>query len=513
MDSSVLYGINMPPAEICDNGIDDDEDGLYDLNDPECDCNNVETTSLIPNPSFEEFVCCPDDKSQITCAETWIQASGPTSDYIHKCGWSGWSLYPPPEPFPDGEAILGFRDGTQTPFLPKELNWKEYAGACLLSPMAANEKYKIEFDIGFLDPTTSPPLNITIFGTPSCNYLPFGNFDVEVGCPTNTSEWIELGNIYVSGGDGKVWKNASIEFTPLINIEAIAIGPPCEPTTVDISTYYFFDNLILRSIENFQYDVTEEANACRPDFALSVTESSMFNYQWYKDGIALVGESMPRLENLYGTGSYQVRMTNGTTCLLSSKYTFESPYILEEVDVNICVGDVFPFGDLLLDESGHYIDTIELSSICDSIVHLNLMVNNHTEGSGTVQIWYDEYYEIGDTLVNKEGINELTLVSSVGCDSLLSLTIDYFDIFFANIFSPNHDGVNDIFTWQGDLSQLKIGEIFIYDRYGNLIYEGQEWNGYFNGDLAAPGVYICKARLFMIDGSEKDLYTDVTLVR
>jgi hypothetical protein len=29
-------------GEICNNGIDDDNDGLIDLNDPDCDCEIVE---------------------------------------------------------------------------------------------------------------------------------------------------------------------------------------------------------------------------------------------------------------------------------------------------------------------------------------------------------------------------------------------------------------------------------------------------------------------------------------
>ena len=39
--------------EICDNAIDDDNDGLIDLNDSDCACILVEPVSLIPNPSFE----------------------------------------------------------------------------------------------------------------------------------------------------------------------------------------------------------------------------------------------------------------------------------------------------------------------------------------------------------------------------------------------------------------------------------------------------------------------------
>ncbi len=38
--------------EICDNAIDDDNDGLIDLNDSDCACEMVSLESIIPNPSF-----------------------------------------------------------------------------------------------------------------------------------------------------------------------------------------------------------------------------------------------------------------------------------------------------------------------------------------------------------------------------------------------------------------------------------------------------------------------------
>jgi hypothetical protein len=66
-------------VEICNNGIDDDGDGLIDLNDPDCDCsgfsNSTTVPSLIPNPSFEQMNCCPSSYSQMSCATTWVQLS------------------------------------------------------------------------------------------------------------------------------------------------------------------------------------------------------------------------------------------------------------------------------------------------------------------------------------------------------------------------------------------------------------------------------------------------------
>ena len=59
-------------VEICDNAIDDDGDGMIDLNDQDCFCMTPTPESLIPNPSFEEQDCCPSTRSELDCATGWI---------------------------------------------------------------------------------------------------------------------------------------------------------------------------------------------------------------------------------------------------------------------------------------------------------------------------------------------------------------------------------------------------------------------------------------------------------
>ena len=56
----LLCSVFATAQEICTNGIDDDADGLIDLNDTtDCVCNSGTTipVSLIPNPSFEQLNC------------------------------------------------------------------------------------------------------------------------------------------------------------------------------------------------------------------------------------------------------------------------------------------------------------------------------------------------------------------------------------------------------------------------------------------------------------------------
>lgn len=66
-------------------------------------------------------------------------------------------------------------------------------------------------------------------------------------------------------------------------------------------------------------------------------------------------------------------------------------------------------------------------------------------------------------------------------------------VFIPNSFSPNNDGINDVFFPIG--VGIDDYEIFIYDRWGELIYNGIEkdngWNGKLkNGTIAPEGTYV-----------------------
>jgi len=102
------------PPEICDNGVDDDMDGLIDIQDDDCVCPEWKPISLTPNPSFELQDCCPVEPSSVNCASGWVQASKATPDYFHNCNYSGSDIFDLPHPIPDGEGFVGFIDGVFT---------------------------------------------------------------------------------------------------------------------------------------------------------------------------------------------------------------------------------------------------------------------------------------------------------------------------------------------------------------------------------------------------------------
>jgi gliding motility-associated-like protein len=519
---SGFYGASIVPSpfvtEICDNAMDDDSDGLIDLNDPDCDCPLAVPESLIPNPSFEETSCCATDRSQLNCANGWIQASEATTDLLNTCGWMGWPDLPPPLPFPDGNKAVGWRNGRAggggNP------NWKEYAGACLKGPLKAGTSYRFEFWVGFTYAVNSPPTNIVFYGSQSCTNLPFGKGNERFGCPTNGPGWIELGKVDINGINQ--WKLYNITVTPSKDIHAIAIGPDCIEVPPVVNTYYFFDNLILAAQSEFIFNIEIKGHPCSRDMTLEVAAIDTMAYQWYRNGIALIGETNAKLKNTAVEGDYQVRVKSSKGCVVSKPFSLKIPAIRSSRSQLICNGDSYLFNGSLLFKSGIYADTLKSVNNCDSIIQLNLNVLPDKVDTVNALIFEGESYQVGLKRFSSPGTYETLFKSNAGCDSLVILNLNYFDFYFPTAFSPNGDGLNDVFTIYAPNGVSEISALQIFDRWGGTRYRVENlrpgdfhkgWDGTDNGRQMHPGLYLFKAVIQFHDGRSKTVSGPIHLIR
>jgi gliding motility-associated-like protein len=369
--------------------------------------------------------------------------------------------------------------------------------------LLAGDRYRFEFDVGFVDPTRSPTINISFFGTSSCDNLPFGSGQPDLGCPTNGPNWIKLGSRVISGGSGNQWVKGFIDVTPGVDINAIAIGPDCPTVPSDVGLYYFFDNLLLSDFESFEFRITPLNHPCADEFTLQIPFRDNLTYQWYKNGIALLGETLSSLRSMHGDGSYEVVIDDGSSCKVATAFSYIKPEATMFPNISICYEDTYPFGNLNLQESGRYVDTFKNVNNCDSIVVLQLTVLGAVEDTVSAKIFEDEAYEVEDYAIRRSGQHMLQLTSTIGCDSLVLLNLDFYNVFIPNAFSPNGDGINDRFTVLGGEDLSEVIELRIYDRWGKLMANGTTWDGKVDSEEVNPGVFAYIAKLRMDDGKER----------
>ena len=409
-------------VEICENGLDDDGDGLIDLNDPDCRCHSSGDTiffdaSLIPNPSFEQQSCCPTTINRLYCATGWSQASDATTDYFHTCGYMGDLFRPtPPQPLPDGNGFIGIR---------YEDNYKEYAGACLTSPMKDGKIYRLQFYVGFGKPGqvwgADVPIDLSVFGSSKCSNLPFMPLQSSFyGCPLGIADWTELARVEVSGKDE--WVKVTIDIQPGFDVNAIAIGPSCINRYPGKDNYYYIDALNLALKDAFELNIRMQGDHCGENNTLRVKRVPKAQYQWYRNGVAIPNAT----SNTYRIadhqdGLYQVRLQIGNTCLVSD--TFPYRYLITNIerDTQLCQGDTLHWRGVTITQKGVYKKSYLNRFGCDS--SYILYVDQLPAQLRTIDtaLCAGEYVTFGGKNFDRSGLYEITLTSQNGCDSTIRL--------------------------------------------------------------------------------------------
>ncbi|MFN3916513.1 MAG: gliding motility-associated C-terminal domain-containing protein [Flavobacteriales bacterium] len=86
-----------------------------------------------------------------------------------------------------------------------------------------------------------------------------------------------------------------------------------------------------------------------------------------------------------------------------------------------------------------------------------------------------------------------------------------------NVFSPNGDGINDVFK----VSTTNVIDIqaYIYDRWGNIVYYFWGVNGFWDGrtwpagEVCSTGVYYYIIKALSDDGDEERVFTGALLLK
>lgn len=109
--------------------------------------------------------------------------------------------------------------------------------------------------------------------------------------------------------------------------------------------------------------------------------------------------------------------------------------------------------------------------------------------------------------------------SSAGCRDTATLTLQVKPhIMIPSAFSPNGDGLNDLFSVTSWGAPLFIRFLEVYNRWGQLVYRGSGkgnngWDGTFQGQSAEAGTYFYTVTIETPQGTTYTQKGDVTLIR
>lgn len=143
------------------------------------------------------------------------------------------------------------------------------------------------------------------------------------------------------------------------------------------------------------------------------------------------------------------------------------------------------------------------------------------------------YWSLGDQSVSSDKdvkhtyvkpgnyIITLKVSNQNGCTDSATTSIkvgEIQDIFVPNIFTPNGDGVNDIFRPEITRSDILQFELIVLNRWGDIVFSSQDptlsWNGSNSLGRPAPsGVYVYQIKISLPEEATKIVKGSVTLIR
>ncbi|MEL6969119.1 MAG: gliding motility-associated C-terminal domain-containing protein [Bacteroidota bacterium] len=220
--------------------------------------------------------------------------------------------------------------------------------------MIAGQSYDVSFFAGFNSGgglVSSSPVEFALYGKADCSNIPAPDFDCFEGFG-----WTELGTFTASGTNG-TWVQVTGTFTAPFDVAALAFSKSCAfvagpDHSASNLEYHFMDALeITGAFDGVGCgppppDLTAELSGdCVSGYTLTATPDDAVDYQWYLDGVAIVGATdNPWDIDPVEPGEYQVLATFADgECAISDPIVFNPDLAVLDIDATVtnpgCFGE------------------------------------------------------------------------------------------------------------------------------------------------------------------------------
>ena len=302
---------------------------------------------------------------------------------------------------------------------------------------------------------------------------------------------------------------------------------------------------------------------------------SPYTYEWSD------GQTTQEAINL-NAEEYTVTVTDDSGCTISSSFTLTSPPAIDpivefrdpncegfdsgEIEILSVMGGVPPYMFSMSD--GNYTDASLIENLPEGIytifvrdandcvfqieseivapeipvvsfnealnidlgdeMVLNPILNNVNIGE---IVWSDSSTLSCSNCLNpiampvNSGEYEIVVTSSDGCSdsAILQYRVEKRRrVFIPNVFSPDGNGVNDVFSIFAGPEVAEVLNFSVFDKWGNQVYglesfeandANQGWDGKFKGEQLDAGIFVWYAEVLFIDDVVEVYSDNVTLIR
>ncbi|MCU0347745.1 MAG: gliding motility-associated C-terminal domain-containing protein [Saprospiraceae bacterium] len=403
-------------------------------------------------------------------------------------------------------------------------------------------------------------------------------FSVDDGTPPFTYDWYRLGQPGPSGNGSITGINTPETLSGLpvgpyvINIQdafgndRVLLTDVGQPAPLDVDTE--------PSVYGGGFNVSCADGADGTLLASATGGLPPYSYAWSS------GAATAFAQNL-AAGPYTLTVTDNVGCTLTASYTLEAPNplaLFAEFNDPVCAGPLT--GSITVQNAaggippylfslneGPYLDTASFTGLAEGPYTLSVQDANGCLLDSTVlleaaiipvlDLGQDTFLYLGDSIRLKPafvsgaetyawgqtpGLScydcpnpwvyifhpmgySLTVTSEDGCTASDSIFVDVVairDVYIPNAFSPNGDGINDLFNVFGGGVVKRVKSFKVFSRWGELVYEGFDflpnnvgigWDGSFRGKEMQGSVFAWAAEVEFLDDVVFLYKGDVVVVR
>lgn len=273
--------------------------------------------------------------------------------------------------------------------------------------------------------------------TPGTIGLAFGGSVTPVaGCDTYSTPSISACETYTSPSGLYTWtaSNTYNDTIPnaalcdsIITIDLTINQPQTVSATATIctgQTYTFGTQTLTDADAGPHIEVFSNINMC--DSTVNLTLSVVTGFTETATATICEGETyvfgMQNLTSEFGNPYTEIFTSSGGCDSTVTLTLTVNPITYGTISITECDSYTSPSGNYTWTASNTYNDTIPNALMCDSVITINLTINNSTSASITESVCGS--YDFLGTILTTSGVYVETVPNSIMCDSVITLTLD-----------------------------------------------------------------------------------------